>query len=367
MDEEEVRRRRLEEALARCLDDPVLCRSHARIERRSWIRGHADRLMRLGARAALPGEDDFPSLLIGIPDEPTHLFYRGTIPARDQFTVAIIGTRLPTPTGRRFADEAARRLAATGAAVVSGLARGIDAVAHGAALEGAGGGEAPARAGSGAPPGRFELAAAPVSAPPPTVAILACGLDYCYPPENARLMERIAARGAVVSEFPPGARPLKHHFIRRNRLLSGMSRLVVVVEARARSGALVTAQYGVDQGRDVAAVPGDVYSPPSAGPNRLISEGACPVVSIDALTELCESLGLARPKRGKASQALRLDFGDLSDDVSRVFENLGSRPRSPDFLAGELGWPASRIWAALLELELRSAVRRHPGGYVRWK
>lgn len=350
MDEEEVRRSRLEEALARCLDDPVLCRSDARIERRSWIKGHADRLMRLGARAALPGEDDFPSLLIGIPDEPTHLFYRGRLPSRNQFTVAVVGTRLPTPTGRRFADEAGRRLAAAGAAVVSGLARGIDAVAHGAALEGAGeGGEMPA------------------SAPPPTVAILACGLDYCYPPENARLMERIAARGAVVSEFPPGARPLKHHFIRRNRLLSGMSRLVVVVEARARSGALVTAQYGVDQGRDVAAVPGDVYSPPSAGPNRLISEGACPVVSIDALMELCESLGLARPKRGRASQAPRLDFGDLSDDVSRVFENLGNRPRSPDFLAGELGWPASRIWAALLELELRSAVRRHPGGYVRWK
>jgi DNA processing protein len=359
MDVEEVRRARLEEALSRCLDDPVLSRSDFRIERRSWIRGQADRLIRLGAGATLPGDDEFPALLTGIPDEPTHLFYRGTLPRPNQFSVALVGTRLPSPTGRRFTEEAGQRLAAAGAVVVSGLARGIDAIAHSAALEGVGGAkEAAAGLSTGAPP-----LLSPAS--PPTVAILACGLDYCYPPENARLMERIARQGAVISEFPPGARPLKHHFIRRNRLLSGMSHLVLVVEARSRSGALVTARYGADQGRDVAAVPGDIFSPPSAGPNRLISEGACPVVSLEALMDLCESLGLAKVSRGPASRALSLELPGLPEDQSRVLGSLGSRPRSADSLAGELGWPAARIWAALLELELRSAVRRYAGGYVR--
>jgi DNA processing protein len=373
MAEQEVRRARLIEALTRCLGDPVLSRGAASVERRTWLRRQAAHLERLGAYAVLPGDDDFPRLLTGISDEPTHLFVKGRLPPEGAFTIAMVGTRLPSPSGRRFAEEASSLLVRKSATVVSGLARGLDALSHAAALEAWSAPPAGAQVVGALPGGEGdEPATGPVETRRvgvvPTVAVLACGLDLCYPPENIRLMERIGTAGALVTEFPPGARPLKHHFIRRNRLLSGLSRLVVVVEARRKSGALVTAQYAADQGRDVAAVPGDVWNPASEGPNRLILDGATPVVSLDALIRHCESLGLPRPRGRRSLPAnLELELSGLADDLSQVMTRLGHRPRSADQVASELGWAAARVWAALLELELRVWVRRHPAGYIRLK
>jgi DNA processing protein len=292
-----------------------------------------------GASAALPGDDEFPVSLIGIPDEPLHLFFRGRLPGKDAFCVAVVGTRVPTPTGRRFAEEAARSLAGAGATVVSGLARGIDGFAHRAALE------------------------APPAGNPLTIAVLPCGLDLCYPREHVHLLRRIEERGAAITEFPPFSRPFKHHFLRRNRLLSGLSRLVVVVEARERSGARITAKHAMEQGREVAALPGDVYSPQSEGTNGLIFEGSAPIVSLKALMKLVESMGLA----GAAGGPIPIPFPGVPSgvpaEVAMLFSALGPRPTPCDAIAEATGLLPHRIMALLLELELQGLVRRYPGGY----
>lgn len=344
MPEERVHQARLREALRRCLDDSVLRFGGPPASPSAWVEERAAVLNRLGARALLAGDDGFPPPLVGIPDEPGHLFLLGRPPEPACFAVAVVGTRVPTPSGRRFAAEAASALVRGGATVVSGLARGIDGIAHAAALDAA------------LHPGAARL---------PTVAVLASGLDVCYPREHRRLFDRIASAGAILTEFPPGAAPLRHHFIRRNRLLSGLSRMVAVVEARGRSGALVTAQYALEQGREVGAVPGDIYSPPSEGTNKLIFDGAIPLNSVGHLLEACRGLGLPAPPRAARGRRLPVEPQGLSEDASRVYRRLTCRTSSPDLLALESGLPADRTWAALLELELADLAKRHPGGYVR--
>jgi len=267
--------------------------------------------------AADPG---FPALLDVLADPPLGLFVRGALP--DRPPVAVVGARHASAYGREVAEDLGRELAAGGACVVSGMARGVDGAAHRGALAAGG----------------------------PTVAVWGAGPDRVYPREHAALAEEIAAAGALVTEYPPGSPPLAAHFPERNRLIAGLAKVVVVVEADERSGALVTARLALDEGRDVMAVPGSVFSRMSAGPNGLLRAGAAPVLSA---ADVLGVLGLAAAQRGDAEpEFLRQLPAGTSATV--------------DELAAHSGLPVARLLELLLELELAGwLVRESDGRYRR--
>jgi DNA processing protein len=289
---------------------------------KAWRRAEDElrRAATLGVRIAGWDEPDFPLLLKEIFDPPPVLYVRGRLEADEGGrSVAVVGSRAATPAGRTLARALSRDLAAAGATVVSGLARGIDTAAHLGAIDGQG----------------------------RTVAVLGSGLDRIYPPENAALARTIEQRGAVVSEFPLGTPPLPHHFPRRNRLIAGWSRGVVVVEAAQRSGALNTARTAADEGRDVMAVPGHPSQPACAGTNQLLRDGAALVR--DA-RDVAAELGFELP--GETGQTLQDPLLDaLQRDAPSSLEELRVRSglETPDLLA------------RLSQLELRDEVRRLPG------
>jgi len=271
---------------------------------------------------ALVGRDDadYPRHLREVYDPPPVLYVRGGLRADEgPASVAIVGSRAATPQGRALARRMACDLAAAGATVVSGLARGIDAAAHRGALDASG----------------------------RTVAVLGSGLDRVYPPENAALAAAIAERGAVVSEFPLGTIPYPGHFPRRNRIIAGWSKAVVVVEAAQKSGALVTARVALEEGRDVLAVPGHPSQPASAGCNQLIRDGA-PLVrdAVDVAREIGLALEVA-PDSAPGDHVLRALRGDAPSSLEELRERSG------------LETPA--LLARLTELELAAKVRRLPG------
>lgn len=284
---------------------------------------------RSGGIAAVPWFDPrYPVRLLGIADAPAVLWCRGDVAAAlDAIAVAVVGTRAPTPHGRTMARSIAAGLAAAGCAVVSGLARGIDAAAHRGALE------------------QRALGA--------TVAVLGSGVDVVYPAEHAGLADDIAARGAIVSELPPGTSPQKHHFPLRNRIISGLAAAVVVVEAAERSGSLITARWALEQGRDVMAVPGGVASGRNRGAHALIRDGARLVESAD---DVLAELGLS----GRDARCARPESGSPPDPVVAAME-VGE-PMDLDQLVSRTGWPVSRLLERLLEAELAGGVRRIDGG-----
>ncbi|WP_027718401.1 DNA-processing protein DprA [Desulfovirgula thermocuniculi] len=270
-------------------------------------------------------DPDYPELLRQIPDPPPGLFVRGALPDAALW-VAIVGSRRPTPYGLLVAESLAKDLARAGAVVVSGMARGIDSAAHRGALSAGG----------------F------------TVAVLGCGPDVVYPPENRRLMDQIVAGGAVVSEFPPGAPPEPWHFPVRNRLISGLSQATVVVEAGEKSGALITADQALEQGREVMAVPGPVHSPQSKGTNRLIKEGAR---LVEGASDVLEELGAGRlfpPSSREASLS-------LTPDEEAVLRMLSAAPAPVDAIIEGCGLEAPRVLSALMFLEVKGLVRQFPG------
>jgi DNA processing protein len=363
MAKEETRRAGLSAALERCLDDGGLHPGPFHTTAADWLVRARDQLLGLDARALLPGAADFPARLLEIPDPPTHLFALGADVDWSPPAVAIVGSRRPSPSGRRFARELGRLLARHGVLVVSGMARGIDGEAHAGALSAGGA---------------------------PTVAIVANGLDTIYPPEHRTLQASIVASGLVLTEFPPGSAPVPFHFLRRNRLLSGLSVATVVVEARERSGALVTVEHALRQGREVFAVPGDVFNDSAAGTNRLIEQGATPLLSPGALLQWLMEMGgggglgavEARGPHGDeggAAQRPRTAAGDArarpAPDPGN-FEHLDDRLRpiarllergvlSADDLARRAGVSPQSAWSTLLELELLGIARRYPGGFAR--
>ena len=275
---------------------------------------------RLGV--TLVGIDDpaYPALLRRTCDPPVVLYVRGTLPAdADAPAVAVVGARKATPAGLALARAMARELASWGATVVSGLARGIDTAAHQGALDAAG----------------------------RTVAVLGCGIDVCYPKENARLAAGVAASGAVVSEFPIGTPPLPDHFPRRNRVIAGWARATVVVEAAARSGALNTARQAADEGRDVLAVPGHPTQPLAAGTNQLIREGAG---LVRGAADVADELGLASP---------RVAAVPSPDPVLRAL--AADAPATLEEIRRRSGLETGALLARLTDLELRDEVRRLPG------
>jgi DNA processing protein len=319
--------------------------------RREDAEAELEALEQLGARLIAHGEPGYPQRLAEIADPPPVLAVRGDLDLLHLPGVALVGARNASGNGRMLAGSLARELAAAGLVVVSGLARGIDTAAHEGALA------------SGA-----------------TVAVIASGIDVPYPPENAELMERIAARGAVISERPPGSVPQARHFPKRNRLIAGLSLGVVVVEAAPQSGSLITARLAAEQGREVMAVPGSPLDPRHRGTNQLLRDGA---VLVETAEDIRAALGplaaqAARseagrmrrpppdpgPANGTDSSADRSTRPDHDDLLVRVCGRLGPEPLLVDELIRQCDATTAEVQRALLELELEGRIERHPGNRV---
>jgi len=287
---------------------------------------------RLGATVQLPGDAGFPRLLGEISDPPAVLYLWGDRTLLDRPAVAIVGSRRHTVYGA----EATRFLAggvARQAVVVSGMARGIDAIAHTSALDMEGG----------------------------TIGVLGNGFGVVYPAANRDLYERVAAHGCLVTELPPRERPRVSTFPRRNRLIAGLATATVVVEAAVGSGALITADCALDQGRSVLAVPGPITSPTSVGCNKLIQQGAKPALSP---ADVLEELGLSLQAEAAAPLSPRpvpTMPADLSALQRSLWRSLGSRPVHVDGLVAAAGCDAALVLAALTDLELRGLVSQRPG------
>lgn len=285
-----------------------------------------------GCRRLARGGPGWPAALEHLAMPPVELWVRGTLWPPPAAAVAVVGARAATLTGIEVAHELGRELASAGVLVISGLARGIDAAAHRGALEAGG----------------------------PTLAVLGCGVDRCYPPGHERLLEAVCGAGAVISEDPPGTEPVAWRFPRRNRLIAALALGVVVVEAGERSGALSTARHAADLGREVLAVPGSVRSAQSCGTNRLIRDGATPLLELDDLAGALPELPLASPRRPATGPA-----APPGDPVLRaLLELVGSDPVHPDQLAEATRAGAAEIAVRLCALELGGWVRSLPGGGV---
>jgi DNA processing protein len=267
----------------------------------------------------------YPPLLRAIPDPPEELWVLGDIGALEGPCVAIVGSRAASHYATEIARALAFDLGRCGMVVVSGMARGVDGAAHRGALQAGG----------------------------RTIAVLGSGVDVLYPSEHADLMERIPNSGAVVSEFPPGAPPLPGHFPRRNRVISGLSRAVVVIEAGEKSGSLITARCALEQGREVMAVPGNALSGRNRGSHALLKDGARLVEGVD---DVLEELGLTRIAVEPVADANLLMHNGLIDSL-QPGETYGL-----DELSAVSGLSASDLLPRLLELELRGLVARVPGG-----
>ncbi|WP_292071070.1 DNA-processing protein DprA [Brevundimonas sp. UBA7534] len=285
--------------------------------------------MRMGARLVVLGDADYPALLAELDPPPPILWTRGEVALLNRPCVAIVGARIASAGGQRIARGLAGQLGQAGHIVVSGLARGIDAAAHEGAL------------------------------PTGTVAVLGGGVDDVYPPEHADLYARVVEQGCVVSESPIGARAQARDFPRRNRIISGLSRGVVVVEAEIRSGSLITARLAAEQGRDVFAVPGSPLDPRARGPNELLRQGA---ILCEGIEDIERAFTTLRTLREPPSQPLTYQ-GDLDDALlDRVAALLSPTPTPRDEIARALNMPVAQVAAALLELSLAGRAELLPGG-----
>jgi len=276
----------------------------------------------------------YPVLLKMIPDPPPYLYLKGGLRPEDHRAIAIVGARRASGYGRAVTQQLSRELSTRGFTIVSGMARGIDAWAHQAALEVAG----------------------------RTVAVLGCGLDILYPPEHHELRESIGRLGAVVSEFPLGTPPDPGNFPKRNRVISGLSLGVVVVEAAEQSGSLITARLALDQGRDVFAVPGPIGTKTSIGTHALIKQGAKLVDRVeDILDELLPQLESPADAARGTDHAGRPRPPMLLPEERTVYECLSAEPRHIDDLTAALRLPPAKTAGVLLQLELKGAIRQLAG------
>lgn len=295
------------------------------------IRKDLELLEKLGVRVITRWDADYPAILQEIYDPPALLFVRGEIVSKDSRAVAVVGTRNPSRYGLEMAEQISADLARAGVTVVSGLARGIDAAAHAATLKAGG----------------------------RTIGVLGCGIDVLYPRENESLMEEIVSSGAVVTEFRPGIAPLATNFFRRNRIVSGLAKGAVVVEATRKSGSLITARHALDQNREVFAVPGNAMNLRSRGPHHLIKEGA---VLTESAEDILEALF---PTTELQAEPLLFELQDevvqLSETARRVLERIDPDPVPIDILVESLEMEAGKLAGVLLELELKGLIRQHPG------
>lgn len=282
-----------------------------------------ERLARAGVQALVPGDGRYPARLEEIASAPPVLYVRGSWGPEDNSSVAIVGTRRATAYGRQAAGEFARELTANRVTVVSGLARGIDTVAHRAALDAGG----------------------------RTAAVIANGLDTVYSPENARLSDEIAERGALLTDYPLGTKPRAEYSPRRNRIMLHVSLGTLVIEGDHTSGAMITARFAVEQGREVFVVPDSIFSPQSRGPHALLRDGATPVASA---AEVLEALNLTM-------LGAQLDFGralpPTNPEEQALLRAVSREPRHVDEVARSSGLAAATVSATLTLLELKGLVR----------
>jgi len=287
-----------------------------------------ERLERSNGGAVCWWDEAYPGALREVSPAPPLLFYRGRVEALGHRGVAIVGTRKPSPGGSACSTRMACELSERGVTVISGLARGIDTAVHQGALQG----------------------------PSESVAVVGTGLDVPYPLENAALALELSGRGCVVTEQLMGTHPAPGVFPMRNRIISGLSRAVIVVEGGVRSGALITAKWALEQGRDIGAVPGFPGDFRSAGPNQLIKQGAFVVETVDDIV-------LAVPQLGVGDGAPRLfDTEAPGSGGGRVYESLTVSPATVDDLAAATGLPVERVLETLARLEMDGRVRRDEGG-----
>jgi DNA processing protein len=278
----------------------------------------------------------YPARLRTIPDPPPCLYVKGEIRGEDERAVAVVGSRMASDYGCRIARDLCRGLTSLGFTVVSGMARGIDGMAHEAALSGGG----------------------------RTIAVLGSGADQAYPPEHEPLYQKIIATGAVVSELPIGTRPLAFNFPARNRLISGLSLGVVVVEATEKSGSLITAAMAVEQGREVFAVPGEAGASRSRGAHRLIRQGAKLVENVGDIVEEIAPQLLKRPGAA-AERSVPALAQDAPGDLRKVFALFQDRSVHIDEITEASGFPPARVSEILLELELQGLLKQLPGNRYR--
>ncbi len=287
------------------------------------------------------GDPMYPASLLDIDDPPLMLYAKGSDAAWQRLQqapcVAIVGSRNPTPQGADNARAFARSLAQVGLCIVSGMALGVDAAAHRGALD-------------------------ILESSLPTIAVVGTGLDRVYPAQHAALARAIAERGLVLSEYPLGTAPLPAHFPRRNRLISGLARATLVVEAALQSGSLITAQLALEQGKDVFAIPGSIHSTQARGCNALIKQGA---QLVDCVQDMLDAPGF-QSMQVRQANAPSLDDPsvDASDAHTALLEALGFDPCSLEVLQSRTGWDTPRLQAQLMELELLGKVGRLPGGLL---
>jgi len=268
----------------------------------------------------------YPPRLKEIDQPPPVLYFRGVLIPEDTWAVAVVGTRRVSAYGRQVAEDIGSFLAANGVTVVSGLARGVDAIAHQSALKAGG----------------------------RTIAVLGCGVDRIYPPEHTQLAGRIMANGAILSDYAMGTPPDASNFPPRNRIISGLSMATVIVEAGETSGALITAQFAIDQGREVFAVPGNILAPQSKGTNKLIAQGAHPLLSVQDLLDI---LNLTRVTEQRQSRRVL----PVDETESKLMSVLTQEPLHMDEIRIQTGLPIERVSATLVMMELKGLVRQVGG------
>ncbi|MCF8010771.1 MAG: DNA-processing protein DprA [Clostridiales bacterium] len=272
-------------------------------------------------------DKNYPETLKDIYDPPPGIFVKGEL--QEFNAVSLVGSRKPTPNGIKIAEKLGCDLARAGVAVVSGMARGIDAAAHKGALDAGG----------------------------YTIAVLGCGVDVLYPPENDKLSKQIASTGALLSEFPPGTAPEAWHFPVRNRVISGLSKAVVVVEAAERSGALITADSALDQGRDVAAVPGNILNRMSKGPNGLIKQGA---KLVESAADILNEIGLYKLFSEEELSKCNVSV-NLSDIEQKIFKELSEEPLYLDDIVNRSCVAPKDVLSILMYLEIKGLIKQLPG------
>jgi len=285
-----------------------------------------DLVRKAGVKAYTWNDPEYPARLKEIDDKPPVLFVRGDLVPDDEWAVAVVGTRMASPYGRQEAEQFSAGLARQGITVVSGLARGIDGVAHRTAL---------------ATGGR-------------TIAVLACGLDIIYPPEHVKLATEISQRGALVSEYPLGTKPRADYFPRRNRILSGISLGVLVIEGSEKSGALITARAALDQNREVFALPGEINRVQSEGPNKLIQKGEAKLVR--CTEDILEELNLTMTAVAPQLELREVTVDDPTE--ASLLKVLTNQPLYIDDVQRASGLPIASVSSALALLELKGLVRQ---------
>ncbi len=276
-------------------------------------------------------DERYPENLKRIYDPPAILFVKGILSKQDKYAISIVGTRLPSSYGKVIAEKFAKELAQKGLVIVSGLARGIDTIGHWAAVQSGG----------------------------RTIAVLGSGLDHIYPGENNKLAEKIVEQGALISEFPMGTEPDAVNFPRRNRIISGLTLGTIVVEAGLKSGALLTANYALEQNREIFAVPGNINSPKSMGTNQIIKDGAKLITdSNDVIVELGPQLRHFLKQDESKSKELP---EDLSEPEKMLLSKLSNEPIHIDKLANIIGKSTAETLSTLLPLEFKDLVKQLPG------